>query len=80
MSKGTAAIDVTAPFLSQAMVLFPSTYRVIGSSRSIAPDTVRLIVESEDIAGHDMLMTCEVRDTGRTRTVIMIPCGRVEQP
>ncbi len=80
MSKGTAAIDVEASCLPQALMLFPSTYSVIGSSCSIAPDTVRLIVESEDIAGHDMLMTCEVRNAGSTRTVVMIPCGKTERP
>lgn len=37
---------------------------------------VRLIVESEDIAGHDMHLTCEVADAGSTRTIRMVPCGR----
>ncbi|WP_406871620.1 hypothetical protein WHT83_14970 [Aminobacter sp. P9b] len=78
--NGTAAIDVSVELLREALVLFPSTYRVIGSSCSLAPRTVRLIVESEDIAGHDLLMTCEVKDTGSTRTVVMLPCGRTERP
>lgn len=78
--KGTAAIDVSVEILAQAAMLFPSTYRIIGSSCSLAPGTVRLIVESDAIEGEDMLMTCEVSDAGSTRTVVMKPCGRTARP
>lgn len=78
--NGTAAIDVSVEQLREALVLFPATYRVIGSSCSLAPDTVRLIIESEEIVGSDLLMTCEVCDAGSIRTVRMVAVGQTERP
>ncbi|KAB2665168.1 hypothetical protein F9K91_10545 [Brucella tritici] len=80
MRKGTAAIDVSTDVLHAVLFLIPSTYKVIGSSCSFAPDTVRLIVESDDIAGHDLLMTCTVEDAGSTRKVIMSAVGKTRRP
>ena len=80
MKNGTAIIDVAADVLHQALVLFPSTYRVVGSEMNSAIGFVRLIVESEDLAGHDGHLMCEVSDTGSTRTVRMRPCGRTSTP
>jgi hypothetical protein len=72
--KGRVVIDVSVDILGLALMLFPSTYRVIGSRPNIDPGTVRLVVESGDVAeGQTVHMTCEVRDAGSTRTVPMIP-------
>jgi hypothetical protein len=78
MSKivGTAIIDVSTDILATALALFPSTYRVVGSEASPAHGVVRLIVEGEDITGHDMVVSCEVKDAGSTRTIVMTPVGR----
>ncbi|MFC3207381.1 hypothetical protein [Aquamicrobium soli] len=74
MAKGTAIIDVDARLLPQALTLFPSTYRVVGSQKSEHDGTVRLVMESEDVAlGSSVFMTCEVRDAGSTRTIVMHP-------
>ena len=74
--KGRAIIDVSVDILALAVALFPSTYRVVGSQDSECADTVRLIVESDDIAeGATVHITCEVKDAGSTRTVRMIPVG-----
>lgn len=79
MGKGTATIDVTVDALPQALMLLPSTYRVIGSASSIAPDTVRLVVASDDLTTERQVhLTCMVKDAGSTRTVTMEPAGRVD--
>lgn len=78
MAKGTAVIDVAADFLSQLGSMLPSTYRVVGSEMNPSIGVVRLIVESEDIAGHDMIVTLEVKDAGSTRVAMVVPCGRIQ--
>ncbi|MFC0245809.1 hypothetical protein ACFOLL_12665 [Falsochrobactrum ovis] len=78
MATGRAIIDVAADILHRVLVMFPSTYRVVGSEMNPAIGVVRLIVESEDLAGHDIHLTCEVVDVGSTRTVRMVPCGRIQ--
>nr|WMC97936.1 hypothetical protein RAR13_04265 [Aminobacter aminovorans] len=80
MSRGSAIIDVTVDALAVALAMFPSTYRVIGSEASLYANTVRLVVESDDIHGHDMIITCTVKDAGSTRTVVMEPVGRRTSP
>lgn len=74
MAKGTATIDVTTEVLPLVMTLLPSTYRVIGSEPNELPDTVRLKMESEDIAsGCRVHMTCMIEDAGSTRTIRVRP-------
>ena len=74
MGKGTAIIDIAVDTLGIALSLMPSTYKVIGSGTSIAPDTVRLVVASDDLTlDKQMHITCEVRDVGSSRTVVMKP-------
>jgi hypothetical protein len=71
---GYGTIDVCVDVLADAVRLFPSTYRVVGSRESIASGTVRLVVESEDISQDAYPhMTCMVRDAGSTRTITMEP-------
>lgn len=76
MKQGTAIIDVATEILPEALVLFPSTYRVVGSDLNPSIGVVRLFVESEDISGHDMHLSCEVTDVGSTRTVRMVSVDR----
>jgi len=74
MGKGTAIIDIAVDTLGIALAIMPSTYKVIGSGVSIAPDTVRLIVTSDDLTlDKQVHITCEVRDVGSQRTVLMKP-------
>ena len=74
MGKGTAIIDIAVDTLDIALSLMPSTYKVIGSGISIEPDTVRLVVTSDDLTlDKQVHITCEVRDVGSSRTVIMKP-------
>lgn len=74
MSKGTGTIDITVAALPMVLSLLPSTYRVIGSTSSITPDTVRLVVASDDLTtDRQVHLTCEVVDAGSTRTIRMRP-------
>jgi len=71
---GYGTIDVATEVLPDALKLFPSTYKVVGSRESIHLGTVRLVVESEDISPSAYPhMICTVRDAGSTRTITMEP-------
>lgn len=68
---GTAFIDIAVEALATALAHLPRAYRVTGSTDCPFVDTVRLTLESDEIAGHDCQVTCEVTDVGSTRTVLV---------
>ncbi|MGU3495919.1 hypothetical protein ACLBXM_17905 [Xanthobacteraceae bacterium A53D] len=70
---GIAQIKVASALLGQFIGLMPSTYRVVGSAASY-DDVVCLLVESSDISdeAQGLVLTCEVQDSGSTRTVRMV--------
>lgn len=73
LSRGTATIDVSTEILAYALMLFPSTYKVIGSAPLMGCEAVRLVVESEEIPPgvSGLTLTCEVNDVGSVRTATM---------
>ena len=73
MEKGTGFLDIAVAVLPTVLSLLPKTYDVVGSHESSAHGVVRLKVQSEMLVGDDNRVTCEVRDAGSTRKVMILP-------
>lgn len=70
---GTGFIDVAVEMLPMVLTLLPSAYEVIGSDNSPASGVVRLKLKSDLLVGAGNHMTCEVKDAGSTRKVMVLP-------
>jgi hypothetical protein len=73
VTKGTAFLDVTVEAFAPLVDFLPRAYRIIGSAANQYPETVRLLVESDELNGHGHILTCEVHDVGSVRTIVVRP-------